>query len=376
MKTQKSYDEELEEKIKQTGFILEHQVAEMFEKAGWGIIHNRYYIDDVVPQQREIDLLAYKVDESIPNFRIVTCLIVSCKKSEQYDWIFLTRKAPSMGSNINMNPITINSNVGVFNYEVTITDWKKEKSANAGKFKGLLNKLFSYPDVIFAFKEFKYNDTKTRSDSAIFDSISSLVKAQAYEIKSLKTRRKPNETYVYNFNLLSIADVKFFKLHFEGDNYQKVEINRINYLNRFLINGIEQHSKVEFLTFESLPELIKDYDLMHEWNIEFYMKSIEEFYNNIWEKNRKDYIIKIEGEKFLQYLKNKAKASNLIEFYFSVLYLEYEDNVLRVDCNVTDSINKTLNEDKTIKTFTSQWLKKHFKYSGEFIFKDAYDLPF
>ncbi len=85
----------------------------MFEKAGWGIIHNRYYMDDVILQQREIDLLAYKVDESIPNFRIVTGLIVSCKKSELYDWVFLTRKAPAMGSNINKNPIAIERNVGV-----------------------------------------------------------------------------------------------------------------------------------------------------------------------------------------------------------------------------------------------------------------------
>lgn len=376
MKNQKSYAEELDEKIKQTGFVLEHDVAEMFENAGWSVIHNRYYIDDVILQQREIDLVVYKVDESTPNFRIVTGIIISCKKSEQYDWIFLTRKAPSMSSNINMFPITLSSNVGIFNFQLSITDWVKEKNVKYGKFKGLLQKLFSYSEVIFAFKEFKYNDVRTRSDSAIFDSISSLVKAQSYEIKSLKARRKPKETYVYNFNLLSIADLKMIKLYFEGSGYSKTEINRINYLNRFIINGSEQHSKIEFVTFNCLSDLIKDYNLLHEWNIDFYKKNIEDFYKNIWEENRKAYIINNHGDEFLQSIKTRIKVNVKYDFYFSVLLLDYNDAMLKIDCNVSDEINKELNKNITVQRITKEWLKQYFRYTGKFVFQDLIELPF
>jgi hypothetical protein len=39
--------EKVREAIGTTGFNLEFQVSEQFRKAGWGVINNKYYVDDL-----------------------------------------------------------------------------------------------------------------------------------------------------------------------------------------------------------------------------------------------------------------------------------------------------------------------------------------
>ena len=70
---------ELEKYVKQiekTGFVLEARIAEMLRRRRWTVIHGRYYIDDIQDSVREIDLLAYRVQE-IDGLQYYTTLIVS-----------------------------------------------------------------------------------------------------------------------------------------------------------------------------------------------------------------------------------------------------------------------------------------------------------
>ena len=76
--------------IEKTGFVLERKVSGILEKNRWNVINNRYYVDDVTGTQREIDVLAYKWC-LIENITVVTTLLISCKKSEESAWVFLTR---------------------------------------------------------------------------------------------------------------------------------------------------------------------------------------------------------------------------------------------------------------------------------------------
>ena len=70
------------EEIKKTGFELEYRVSECFRTHGWTVIANKYYVDDVQETVREIDLVAYKTGKA-QHFRVVTTVIVSCKKTER-----------------------------------------------------------------------------------------------------------------------------------------------------------------------------------------------------------------------------------------------------------------------------------------------------
>ncbi|MBB6109777.1 hypothetical protein SAMN05421821_105195 [Mucilaginibacter lappiensis] len=362
----------LVDSIKQTGFILEHQVATMLEEKGWAVIHTRYYLDDVISQQREIDMVAYKVQIK-DDFRLVTALIISCKKSDLYDWIFLTRKAPAMNYNLNLFPVTFSSNIDEFNYEVKLVNWNEELKTQSDSLPQLIRKLNQYDETIFAFKEFKTDSLKGRSDSSIFDSISSLIKAQSYEIKSLKNRRKTTEKYIYNFNLLSISDVIFKKVLFDKENITETTIDRINYINRFLINNEEQYSRIDFITFKKLKNAIDDYDSLHQLNLQFWDTLENRFYDNVWDVSRINDIIEKNGNKFLSQVKSKIYESKLInDSDFKSLEFDKKENNLIIDCYCSSKSNEYLNTKPHIQSFTKSWLKKIFRYEGSFTYEDIF----
>jgi hypothetical protein len=362
------------DKIKQTGFILEHKVACLFEQTGWSVIHNRYYLDDVLNQQREIDMVAYKT-YLIKDLRFCTALIISCKKSDLYEWVFLTRKAQAMNYNLNLYPITFASNIDELNFEFKLIDWPTDtKEANTPISK-LIKKLYEYEESVFAFKEFKESNDKGRSDSAIFDSISSLIKAQSFETRSLKNRRKAEEKYVYNFNLLSISDINFIKLLFEKDKINETKISRINYINRFLVNGEEQHSKIDFINLNSLNKAIADYNNLHNLNIDFFKKLEERFYDNIWTLDRTNFVVEKQRKDFLTNLRSLIYSKlNVSDSDFIYLELIKHPEYLLIDCCVTTELEKYLDSDKRVQSFCKRWLKEHFRYDGSFTFGD--NLPF
>lgn len=70
------------ESIKSTGFILESKVSDFLSNHGWGVINNKYYIDDVQSVAREIDIIAYKATK-VRDVLVYTTLIISCKKMKK-----------------------------------------------------------------------------------------------------------------------------------------------------------------------------------------------------------------------------------------------------------------------------------------------------
>lgn len=70
------------QEITKTGFELEFRVSEVFRQLGWTVIANKYYIDDHQDTVREIDLIAYRTTK-LPDFRVATIVVVSCKKNEK-----------------------------------------------------------------------------------------------------------------------------------------------------------------------------------------------------------------------------------------------------------------------------------------------------
>ena len=72
-------------------------------------------------------MIAYKTILLEDGVKLFTALIISCKKNSEFDWVFLTRKAPGMNININMLPVNFSSNQDIFNYQINHLDWSKDK---------------------------------------------------------------------------------------------------------------------------------------------------------------------------------------------------------------------------------------------------------
>lgn len=76
----KEFEKDLLEAIDKTGFNLEYEIQQILRMHGWHVINNRYYIDDVLDVQREIDMIAYRRTVK-GDTTCYTYLVISCKKS-------------------------------------------------------------------------------------------------------------------------------------------------------------------------------------------------------------------------------------------------------------------------------------------------------
>jgi hypothetical protein len=365
----------IEDAIAKTGFVLEHKVASLFEKSHWTIIHNRYYLDDVTDGQREMDMIAYKVREK-NGVLVYTVLIISCKKNIEFDWVFLTRNAPGMSVNIKMLPVNIYSNIEEFNYQFSNIDWTRKKFIDKYDKTQIIDKMYNYDKVVFAYQEIKKSSNAASNDTNIYNSIASLIKAQSYEIKSLKAGRKKINKVVYNINLVSIAEIGFHELHYGTNEITTSSISRINYINRFLINTEETYSKIDFVNFDILPNVLSEYDALHSWNIEFYEKLDKDFFTGVFSSAEKSKIVieKIK-EKLFKYINWYAEESPHPSFDYHFFFVDKDKDTVRINITDNNELNSFLNSHNHIKNYTKKLLKDYFRYAGKFTFHDDL-LPF
>jgi hypothetical protein len=112
--------DKVREAILTTGFNLEFQVSEQFRKAGWGVINNKYYVDDAEGSVREIDLVAYRA-ETVGEVDVYTTLIVSCKKADENAWALLSKDLRLKDPNIDWHPQHVWANESKLNHMLTKT---------------------------------------------------------------------------------------------------------------------------------------------------------------------------------------------------------------------------------------------------------------
>jgi len=360
-----------------TGFMLEHDVASIFENSGWTVIHNRYYLDDVQAIQREIDLLVYKVSK-YEDTSIFTTIIISCKKSSFKDWVFLTRDAKGTKVNLNTEPFTYWSNDDVVNYQLAgrkISEINLLDQKRASRFK----KLFKYDKVVYGFREYdnKKVNNKLENDTGIYDSIISLIKSQSFELDSLPTRRK-NGNYYYNINLLAIADVnRFIEIECRENETKEKQVDRIIYVNRFLVNRQQHNARVVFTRFENLKRIVSDFDFLHEANCKIVSTGTSNFYEKLLYKefSARHLLVKKHRNRLLDSLKWRLNSEFTIENTPN-LYLEYtKENGFELEIDFPENIIDYINKDDRITNMTKDWLKEYFRYEGDFRYVTL-DLPF
>ena len=84
----------IKKEIERSGFPLEIEVSSILKEDGWEVLPSSIYFDEDEKSWREIDIKAYKSadsssqNESIKPYRLTLALIIECKKSEKFAWVF------------------------------------------------------------------------------------------------------------------------------------------------------------------------------------------------------------------------------------------------------------------------------------------------
>lgn len=362
--------------IKKSGFVLEHDVTNLLKAHHWSVINNRYYVDDVQETAREIDLVAYKANK-IEKILIYTTLIISCKKSEANAWSLLFRDHAQDDPNINWYPTKFWANDERLKHMIGKPEWLTSYLEMA-KGKGLFEKIFEPSGQLFAFQEINKTNSTVQNDKNIFNAVSSLMKAEAYEMNSLERGRK-KITALYNFNLLSIVDSELIKLHFSSNSISPTQIDEAKCVFSYIINKQETSSRIHFCTYSSLDSLLKNYNALHDSNLAFFKTLLDKFYENIFsDKKRREVLRKeFEGRMLWRYNyffgRDTGRRLDLQQLSF---HMPIGGGKLEIELDGDSDVIAFFNNCESAKESTKRALAAIYKYSGEYIFTEYLDLPF
>ncbi|MEM5404114.1 hypothetical protein [Paraburkholderia unamae] len=368
--------------IKATGFPFEHWTAERLLANKWQIISNRYYIDDDENKMREIDIIAYKAS-SHGDFDLRTVIIISCKKSEQHNWAFLSRDANHGDPNSNWKPVHFWSDHKPLSYAVSRDSWAA-KYHESVKDRGV-KELFDQPDYdVFAFQEMFCEEGKkdkklgaSKGDFNIYASVLSTIKAQLYEmsIRGNPARKVPA---IYQFNLLCLADAKFIRLHFRGDEILPAEVDSATHIARYLVKRNQIFARVLFSTKENFDALLAQYEKLHNANKKILVEQRDKFYERI-ERDTKRLDVLI--DEFRASLRTALILSENSPPYTQILEASKSANLAWSDSEkklkiLIDGVNIEIDKFNvsSVHKRVAEILKKIYRYEGDFTFDE--DIPF
>ncbi|HAJ86568.1 hypothetical protein [Stutzerimonas stutzeri] len=362
-----------ERNILATGFELEFKVGCLLKDKGWSFISNRYYVDDVEQSVREIDLLAYKYSK-LEDVDVFTALLISCKKADGRAWALLTRDINLKDPNTNWFPYHGYSNHVGIQYQTALPEWEdryKEKCQKHG------SKIITTPGVeIFAFQEMDSKNGKAQNDKAIFSSISSLMKAQAYELNFLPKRLDDKKKTVYNLNLISVLAGDLIKIHFSPNVPPAAErIQSETYVSKYILNNQQTTCRIRFVTEPALPELLDHYSSLHEINCNIFTQELNDFYSDAIKIGKKNTLLKDDfRSEVYQKLNRLLFANQLPELDRDDLDAWSGGKIVYIEVGDDEEVVDFLNEYAPAKEIAKAALMKTYKYSGEFTF--TVSIPF
>lgn len=353
--------------ILKTGFVLESKVADALRRASWTVISNKYYEDDFEGSVREIDLLAYKVTK-VQHISVYTTLLISCKKSDTNIWALLARNINLKDPNSDWWPLHVWSNDKAITFELskpTITKIYHEEIIKSG-----VKEALSIPECeVFAFQEMNRASGAPQNDKNIFNSLTSLMKAQAYEIGALSKRKKLPS--IYQFNLISVIDSDLIRLMINGENISPASVESEHYISRYIIKKNETFSRIRFVKASCFEEKLKDYSRLHEANCHWFDRACNAFYDGIlkdWKRTKvliEEFRAKV---KWPIYWAGKHAFDKQIEAANISLEWKDGDDIVVVTLLEDAVIVETLNNNSELKMAASKALFDVYRYSGEFRF--------
>lgn len=359
--------------IRKTGFVLENNVAIALKRAGWTVISNKYYVDDSEETVREIDLVAYRVTK-VQHFDVYTALIVSCKKSESNAWVLLSRDLNLKDPNADWWPLHAWSNDKALAFQLGSAG--RHRTYHEAAIRSGVTDALALPEVeVFAFQEMDKSSGKPQNDKPIFSAITSLMKAQAYELAALPSRkRKPS---VYQFNLISVVDTELLRLKFDGSDIQQTEIESDHYLARYIIRKRDVFARVRFIKADAFSSALEDYGRLHRANCKWFGDECDFFYSGILEDwDRRVVLAEDFARRFKFHVGWRLQDRFKREFDLSklMLYWDKASSQPQVGFELPDDVLEYMIQDTATMNYIAEALKRTYRYEGPFTV--AFDIPF
>jgi len=359
--------------IQKTGFVLENRIAQLLKTAKWTVISNRYYVDDAEESIREIDLVAYQITK-IQHLDVYTTLIISCKRSESNLWALLAREINLKDPNSDWQPLHAWSNDKAVTYQLAGSGAAKRYHEGAVRL-GVKSALQTPAVEVFAFQEMNKTSGAPQNDKSIFAAVTSLMKAQAYELGALPQRKKTPS--IYQFNLLSIVDTDLVRLMFSGQSIEAVPVDGEHYIARYIIKKRESVSRIRFVRADNFETLLPEYSILHTANCHWFDSEVNDFYRDVMKDGKRVAALIEEFRKETKwyirwpFIENNLKAPEVesVNMFWSdrsgsvQIYGAFGEDGLRV-----------LNADANAKGHVAKALLKVYRYAGPFEFND--DIPF
>ncbi len=364
----------LETQIRKTGFVLENQVAQTLKSAGWTVISNKYYVDDFEDSVREIDLVAYQV-QKVQHLDVYTVLVVSCKKSESNVWALLARDINLRDPNSDWWPLHSWTNDKALLYQLG------EPGAARRYHDGVaslgVQEAVSQPAVeVFAFQEMNRTSGAPQNDKPIFSAVTSLMKAQAYELGALPLRKKAPS--IYQFNLLSVVDVELARLMFSGDDISCTEVDSEQYLARYIVKKKETFSRIRFIRSRAFAEVLKDYGRLHQANSTWFGSLYDAFYDGIMRDYRRNCVLVEDFKKQVAWeLTWRIRQTLKVKVELADIWFRWNEktNHVAISVNLDNAMVDFLNKDPESQVKVKAALAAIYRYTGPFAF-EVDDIPF
>jgi len=360
--------------IRKTGFHLEHQVASILRKAGWTVISNRYYVDDQEESVREIDLVAYRARKAA-DVDVFTTLIISCKKSDKNVWALLARQRNRDDPNIDWWPAHIWSNDPVCNFMVNQTGWREQYHRRARQLG--VQRALAEPEVdIFAYQEMNRESGAPQNDKPIFASVTSLMKAQSYELDALPQRKK--RPSAYQFNLLTVVDTELVRLLFREHDVTASPVSDEQYIASYIIKKRDTVARIHFVTLGEFSAVLEDYSRLHLANGTIFAEDKGSFYDGVLCDPDRVALFAGNFSKAVDWALNwRIRAHSPGHAKLQPAILSWDENQGRAEVGVDTSPEGLafLSGDADARRVVAEALKRIYRYEGPFDFGNS-EIPF
>lgn len=217
---------------------------------------------------------------------------------------------------------------------------------------------------------------KPQNDRDIYDSISSLIKAQGYELDSLLKRGRDKRRF-YSFNLLTIADTELVRLRFHGDQIDPEAISSDTYVGRYIVNQEEVNARVNLARASHLDATVSAYDEVHKFNYNFFREQIQAYYRAPFADYQSAQVFKIELERHLLYWINRALNLQWHDDHrIKEIELSWnrDKDHLQIGVDAMPDQIARLNSDERLNQKAKSALASIYRYEGPFAFE--FTVPF
>ncbi len=262
---------------------------------------------------------------------------------------------------------------------------EKEKKYVIGELKKIDNTyaIVNVENKVFAFQQINKKSYKPEDDKRIFESIITTIKAANYEKKCANESSNPKSNLWINYNLLSVFDGPMINVHYKNDDKIVMDAKEIKYINQHIINGKQRFYRVHFINSEVFEQLLSCYDKMAEENAEFCYALEKEFYTDLLSNSNREragHIWKRFEVELMDKMNDEDFGSDMHSVYSNIRFENYElsddGKSLTISCNLDLFTNpkalvSSLNKNRVFKRQTRKYLKKYFRYLGEFRYELA-----